>query len=110
MNTGYDGHGTSSTISKARDFLNNNGYTAGSAQDYTFDRAWSALSYEPTYVMGIKADDEGHAWVIDGVRITKTTSTDIYTITYNGKCLKLPAILPSLPFELSGMIGEEEPW
>ena len=24
MNTGYDGHGTSSTISKARDFLNNN--------------------------------------------------------------------------------------
>lgn len=26
-----------------------------------------------------------------------------------GKCLKLPAILPSLPFELSGMIGEEEP-
>lgn len=85
MNTGYDGHGTSSTISKARDFLNNNGYTAGSAQDYTFDRAWSALSYGPTYVMGIKADDEGHAWVIDGVRITKTTSTDIYTITYNGK-------------------------
>ena len=85
MNTGYDASGSSSTISKARDFLNNNGYTAGSAQDYTFDRVWNALSYGPTYVMGIRADDEGHAWVIDGVRITRTTSTDIYTITYNGK-------------------------
>ena len=85
MNTGYDANGTSSNISKARDFLNNNGYTAGSAQDYTFDRAWSALSYGPTYINGTRAGGNGHAWVIDGVRITKTTSTDIYTITYNGK-------------------------
>ena len=53
MNTGYDATGTSSNISKARDFLNNNGYTAGSAQDYTFDRAWRALSYGPTYILSL---------------------------------------------------------
>ena len=85
MNTGYDATGTSSSISKARDFLNNNGYTAGSAQDYTFDRAWSALSYGPTYIRGTRASGDGHAWIIDGVRNTRTTSTDIYTITYNGR-------------------------
>ena len=85
MNTGYDATGTSSNISKARDFLNNNGYTAGSAQDYTFDRAWRALSYGPTYIRGTRASGDGHAWIIDGVRNTRTTSTDIYTITYNGR-------------------------
>lgn len=85
MNTGYDATGTSSNISKARDFLNNNGYTAGSAQNYTFDRAWSALNYGPTMISGTNANNKGHGWIIDGVRITKTTSTDVYTITYKGK-------------------------
>lgn len=85
MNIGYDENGTSSNISKARDFLNNNGYTAGSAQDYTFDRVWNALSYGPTYIRGTRADGKGHAWIIDGIRNLKTTSTDIYTITYNGR-------------------------
>lgn len=85
MNTGYDATGTESNISKAREFLNNNGYTAGSAQDYTFDRAWNALNYGPTYIRGTRAEGKGHAWIIDGVRNTRTTCTDIYTITYNGR-------------------------
>lgn len=85
MNIGYDENGTNSTISKARDFLNNNGYTAGSTQDYTFDRAWNALNYGPTMISGTNANGKGHGWIIDGVRNTRTTSTDIYTITYNGR-------------------------
>ena len=79
MNTGYDINGTSSNITKARSFLNNNGYTAGSASSYSFSGVWNALEFGPTYIRGDNSSGEGHAWVINGARkITTTTNTYYY--------------------------------
>jgi hypothetical protein len=67
----YDHNGSSSNISKARSFLNNNGYSAGSESSYSFNTVWDALNDGPTYVRGSRLDGTnkmGHAWVGDGAR------------------------------------------
>lgn len=89
MQTSFDKEGTSSNISKARGFLNNNGYTAGSESGYSFDKVWNALNYG-TYVQGTNPlINKGHAWVADGARQTKITTYDVYTTIYKGKVYEI---------------------
>lgn len=85
MVVSYDANGTSSNITKARNFLNNNGYTAGAAKSYSYTNVWDALNDGPTYVCGTDATEGGHAWVVDGVRTTTTKHTTVYYCEYNGK-------------------------
>lgn len=87
----YDNTGSFSNITKARNFLNNNGYTAGSAVNYTYNTVWDALNYGPTYIRGDMTRAgrmEGHAWIIDGARTTTTQLTEIYYCDYNGRIIE----------------------
>lgn len=92
MHTKYDATGTTTTISKARDFLSNNGFNVGSAVSYSFDKAWDALNYGPTYIRGTRTTatggTAGHAWVLDGIRTTTTQLTEIYYCDYNGRIIE----------------------
>jgi hypothetical protein len=87
--TSFDAGGSTGNITKARTFLNNNGYTAGSTTGYSYDNVWNALNYGPTCIIGDRVTNTGekigHAWVVDGARTTTTTSTDIYIYVYNGQ-------------------------
>lgn len=88
MATSYDASGTSSNITKARSFLNRNGYTTGSPANYSYTNVWNALNDGPTYIRGDMqngTEKEGHAWVVDGARTTTRTYTEIYYCNYGGK-------------------------
>lgn len=85
MNTGYDATGTSSNITKARNFLNNNGYTAGATSSYSFTGVWNALQWGPTFIRGSTSADEGHAWVVDGARKIQHYLYEYYHCIYVGK-------------------------
>jgi hypothetical protein len=80
----YNASGSSSTQTRARNFLNSNGYTAGPIIDYSYNNVWNALTYGPTYISGGQAVGDGHAWVVDGARTTNTVSADVYQCLYNG--------------------------
>ena len=82
--------GTESNMIKTRDFLNNNGFIAGSETNYSYSGVWSAMYYGPTLIAGEDRFYFGHAWVVDGAR---TITTDEYLFTFlPPDCVK-PAII-----------------
>ncbi|GEM_PF-121318 len=87
----FDKSGSSSNTTKARSFLNRNGYTTGSVVNYSYNNVWNALNNGPTYIEGDRQADTGkigHAWVVDGARTTTTRSTEIYYCNYNGRIIE----------------------
>ena len=81
----YDHDGTSSNITKARTFLNNNGYTAGAATTFSSGTVGYALQYGPTYIRGDDSSFGGHAWVVDGIKTYTYYRYDYYHCLYSGQ-------------------------
>ena len=84
-------YSTPSTIEKARDFLNDHGFTAGAITNYSFSGVWTALNPGPTFICGWTGPGTapGHGWVVDGARIVTIEEYMIedppcFTITFMG--------------------------
>jgi hypothetical protein len=102
MAISYDASGTGSTMTKARSFLNRNGYTTGSKASYSYTNVWNALNDGPTYIEGDRQADTGkvgHAWVVDGARTTTKTSSEIYYCDYNGRIYEIVASSYSITYK-----------
>ena len=63
---------------KLRSAFSTLGYAIDDKQEYKFQKVSESLSnHHPVYVMAFKQDSNiGHAWLIDGFRTVRTTTTD----------------------------------
>lgn len=70
--------GSSSNISKAKEYFLNNGYTTDAISQYDENKIINSLSNSrPLYTRGTnKSTQEGHAWVIDGANKKERTCTE----------------------------------
>ena len=74
------GYSSSSNFNKAKTAFTNLGYNYSYSNFSQSTVLNSVQSLLPVYIRGMDSDDEGHAWVIDGISIYRQT---VYYYTYD---------------------------